>query len=100
MEVTFATNKLEKCYRGHAQGVKMWGPVVGRKYVQRIDIMQEASDLAEIETLPGLGCHPLKGKWKGQFAITLHDRWRLIFSLIAMRARVIRVEEVTKHYGD
>jgi proteic killer suppression protein len=100
VEVEFATHKLEKCYQDHAHGVKMWGPVVARKYVQRIDIMQEASDLAEIEALPGLECHPLKGKRKGQFAVTLHDRWRLIFSLIGMRARVIRVEEVTKHYGD
>ncbi len=78
----------------------MWGPVVARKFVQRIDIIQEASDLAELEALPGLKCHPLKGKRKGQFAVTLHDRWRLIFSLIGPLARVVRVEEVTKHYGD
>jgi proteic killer suppression protein len=74
VEVAFATRKLEKCYREHAQGVKMWGSVVARKYVQRIDILQEASDLAETEALPGLECHPLKGERKGQFAVILHDR--------------------------
>lgn len=78
----------------------MWGPVVARKYVQRIDIMQEASDLAEIEALPGLECHPLKGERKGQFAVTLHDRWRLVFSLVGNEVKIIRIEEVTKHYGD
>jgi len=78
----------------------MWGSVVARKYVQRIDILQEASDLAETEALPGLECHPLKGKRKGQFAVTLHDRWRLIFSFMGSGAKVIRIEEVTKHYGD
>jgi len=100
VEVAFATKKLEKCYRDHAQGVKKWGTVVARKYVQRIDIMQEALDLAEIEALPGLECHPLKGKRKGQFAVTLHDRWRLIFMLIGTQVNIIRIEEVTKHYGD
>jgi proteic killer suppression protein len=100
VEVAFATKKLEKCYREHAQRVKMWGLVVARKYVQRIDILQEASDLAEIEALPGLECHPLKGRRKGQFAVTLHDRWRLIFTLIGTQVKIIRIEEVTKHYGD
>lgn len=100
MEVTFSTRKLERCYRDHAQGVKNWGLVVARKYIQRIDIMQEASDVAEIEALPGLECHPLKGKRKGQFAVTLHDRWRLIFSLIGVQMKIVRIEEVTKHYGD
>ena len=73
---------------------------VARKYIQRIDFLQEASDLAEIERLPGLECHPLKGKRSGQFAVTLHDRWRLIFSLQGRQVKVVRIEEVTKHYGD
>lgn len=100
MEVEFATKKLEGCYRDFAQGVRAWGLPVARKYVLRINILQEATDLAEIEALPGLGCHALKGKRKDQFAVTMHDRWRLIFSLRGQLARVIRIEEVTKHYGD
>lgn len=78
----------------------MWGPAVARKYVQRIDLLQEASGLAEIEALPGLRCHPLKGRRRGQFAVTLHDRWRLIFSLLGRQVKIVRIEEVTKHYGD
>jgi len=100
VEVAFATTKLEKGYREHAHGVKMWGPVVARKYIQRIDILQEASDLTEIKALPGLDCHPLRGQRKGQFAVSLHGRWRLIFSLAGARVKIIRIEEVTKHYGD
>ena len=100
MEIAFATKRLEKCYLDHVQGVKMWGLPVARKYVQRIDLLQEASDLKEIEALPGLNCHPLKGKRKAQFAVMLHDRWRLIFSLAGPRVKIIRIEEVTKHYGD
>lgn len=100
MEVIFGTKKLEKCYLDHLQGQRAWGPEVGRKYIQRIDILQETSDMAEVRKLPGLACHPLKGGRKGQFGITLHGRWRLIFSLQGDKARIIRVEEVSKHYGD
>jgi proteic killer suppression protein len=100
VEIAFATKKLEKCYRDCAQGVRMWGPAVARKHIQRIDILQEASDLAEIEALPGLRCHPLKGQRRGQFGVTLHDRWRLIISLQGRQVKIVRIEKVTKHYGD
>lgn len=100
MEVIFRTKKLETCYMDHLQGQRAWGPEVGRKYIQRIDLLQEASDMAEVRKLPGLDCHPLKGGRKGQFRVILHGRWRLIFSLHGDKARIIRVEEVSKHYGD
>ncbi|MBE3112838.1 MAG: type II toxin-antitoxin system RelE/ParE family toxin [Acidobacteria bacterium] len=100
MEVIFKTKRLEKCYLDHLQGRRAWGPEVGRKYIQRIDILQEAVDMAEVRKLPGLDCHPLKGGRKGQFGITLHGRWRQIFSLQGNKASIIRVEEVSKHYGD
>ncbi|MBE3126360.1 MAG: type II toxin-antitoxin system RelE/ParE family toxin [Acidobacteria bacterium] len=100
MEVIFKTKRLEKCYMDHLQGCKNWGQEVGKKYIQRIDLLQEAVDMAEVRKLPGLACHPLKGGRKGQFGITLNDRWRLIFSLQGDKARIIRIEEVSKHYGD
>ena len=56
--------------------------------------------MTEVEALPGLDCHPLKGKRQGHYTITLHDRWRLIFSLCGGEATIILVEEVNKHYGD
>jgi proteic killer suppression protein len=100
VEVVFATRKLEKCYSDHSYGRRVWGPEVGRKYIQRIDLLQEAGDMEEVRKLPGLDCHPLKGSRKGQFGITIHGRWRLIFGYQEEQARVIRIEEVSKHYGD
>jgi proteic killer suppression protein len=100
VEVKFRTNNLQKCYTCYQQGCRAWGTEVAKKYIQRIDILQEAADMAEVRMLPGLDCHLLKGGRKGQFGITLHGRWRLIFSLQGDKARIIRVEEVSKHYGD
>jgi proteic killer suppression protein len=100
MEVMFGIKKLERCYIDYSQGRKAWGSDVARKYIQRIDLLQEAEDMAEVRKLPGLACHSLKGRRKGQFGITLHGRWRLVFSLPRREARIICVEEVNKHYGD
>jgi plasmid maintenance system killer protein len=100
VEVIFGTKKLEKCYTDHLQGRLTWGPEIGRKYIQRIDLLQEAADMAEARKLSGLDCHTLKAGRKGQFGITLQGRWRLIFSLLGDKTKIIRVEEVSKHYGD
>jgi proteic killer suppression protein len=100
VEVIFRTNKLKKCYESYSQGRRAWGADVARKYIQRIDILQEASDMTEIRMLPGLKCHPLKGRREGQYGIVLHGRWRLVYSLKGEAAEVICIEEVSKHYGD
>jgi len=70
------------------------------KYIQRIDLLQEASGMDEIRRLPGLDCHPLKGPRAGKYGIMLHDRWRLIFTLEGEMNEIINVKEVSKHYGD
>jgi proteic killer suppression protein len=70
------------------------------KYIQRIDLLQEASDINEIRRLPGLECHPLKGCRVGQYGITLHDRWRLIMILVGEINEAIQIREVSMHYGD
>jgi toxin HigB-1 len=100
VEVKFRTNKLEKCYICYQQGSRAWRTGVARKYIQRIDLLQETSDMTEVRKLPGLECHPLKGRREGQYGITLHGRWRLTFTLEGERATIICVEEVSKHYGD
>jgi len=100
VEVRFRTKKLGRCYENYQAGCREWGPEVARKYVQRIDLLQEASSMDEIRKLPGLDCHLLKGRRIGQYGITLHDRWRLIIRLEPEMNEIIWVKEVSKHYGD
>jgi proteic killer suppression protein len=100
VEVKFRTKKLGKCYENYQTGCREWGSEVATKYIQRIDLLQEASSMDEIRKLPGLDCHPLKGRRVRQYGITLHDRWRLIIALEGEMNEVICVKEVSKHYGD
>jgi proteic killer suppression protein len=100
MQVEFRTKKLEKQYRDSKQAIREYGEAVAKRYVQRINIIKSATDIEELERLPGLNCHPLKGNRAGDWSITLINRMRLIFTLKGDKLEVVRIKEVSKHYGD
>jgi proteic killer suppression protein len=100
VQVAFRNRKLEKCYRDHKRASLEWGEQVARKYIQRIDIIQEMENLGELSALPGLRCHELKGNRSGQYAVSLTGSWRLIFTLRGEEVEIVQIEEVSKHYGD
>lgn len=100
MEINFRTKKLEKCFKDSSLADQEYGNQVGRKYIQRINLIKAATDLDAIMKLPGLRCHPLKGDRKGQFAVNLTGFYRLIFTLEGDRLHIAMIEEVSKHYDD
>ena len=100
MIVKFKTRQLKLCYIEHRKAGKAFGEQVARKYIQRINIIQKSQSLDELMRLPGLRCHPLKGERKGQYAINLTGFYRLIFKLSGTQLEIVKIEEVSKHYGD
>ncbi len=100
MIVKFKTRQLETCYRQYRKANKTFGEQIARKYIQRIDIIQQSQNLDELMKLPGLRCHPLKGEKKGQYAINLTSFYRLIFKHSGTLLEIVMIEEVSKHYGD
>ena len=99
MEVEFKTNQLKLCYEESAKAVQKWGPVVGRKYVTRINELFAVKDFQEAFNLRSMRFHPLKGGRKGEFSIYLTGRWRLIVTKGKTEEHVI-IEDVSNHYGD
>jgi len=100
MEVTFATVELEKRYRSSAEGRKAWGEKTAKRYVQRVDALYEAEAAKDLYALKALQLHPLKGRRQGQHAMRLDDSWRLIVRFGDEELTIVRVEQVSKHYGD
>jgi proteic killer suppression protein len=100
LEIKFKTKLLEKCYREHRRAVKEFGEDVARKYIQRINIIDKATNLDELKHFPGLRCHALSGNRQGQHAINLTGFHRLIFRLEGERLQIVCIEEVSKHYDD
>jgi len=100
MEVQFRTPKLKKRYEDSGAAEKAYGEQVARRYIQRINIIKYAHDIGDLKRSPGLRCHQLKGDRKGQWAVRLTEFYRLIFTLVGEQLNIVRIEEVSKHYGD
>jgi plasmid maintenance system killer protein len=98
--VRFATSRLERCYRELRMAQREWGPRVGRTYIQRINTLWAARDGRDLFALQSLDLHPLKGDRMGQLSIRLGERERLIVTFEDDAWTIVRVEEVSKHYGD
>ena len=100
MEVQFRSRDLERCFLESKQAIKAFGPVVGKKYIQRIQIIQAIPNLSLLMALPSLNCHPLKGDRAGEWAINLTGFVRLIFTFVDEQLTAVQIEEVSKHYDD
>ncbi len=100
MKVSFRTRKLQRAYQESDRAIRAYGREAGRRYILRINIIKAARSVEDLKIQRPLRCHELQGKRSGQWAINLTDRYRLIFTISDLEFDVVRVEEVTKHYGD
>jgi proteic killer suppression protein len=64
----------------------------------RVNVLYAVKQFSELYSIRALRLHELKGERKGQYAITVHDRWRLLLTRVT--DDTVRVEEVIQHYGD
>ena len=100
MEVLFRTQRLRECAASVKSARREYGPVVGERYVARVQLLYAAESDRDLYARPYLEFHPLKGARQGQYALTLIDRMRLIVTFHDDAMTIVRVEEVSKHYGD
>ncbi len=99
MDVIFRTNQLARCYVESERAIQEWGPVVGRRYIDRINQLYQIEDFQEAYSIASLRLHSLRGSRTGQLSIYLTGRWRLIVTRGADE-RTVTVEEVSNHYDD
>jgi len=99
VRVVFRNRALQAAYEDADTGIRRWGPIVARKYVQRIEALYAAQNFDEIRRIRAFEVHELQGQQKGEWGITLTRRSRLIVIPLE-EEKAVRVEEVNKHYGD
>jgi proteic killer suppression protein len=72
----FKHKGLKKLYEtGNQQGVQHGHVNRLRLILARLDASQSLQDMG----LPGLNLHPLKGAFKGYWAVLVSENWRVIF---------------------
>jgi proteic killer suppression protein len=100
LEIRFKTKKLEKQYISSNEAIKAYGLQVAKKYINRIDILQNAKSFEDLYSMPTLKFHPLTGDRKGEYAISLTGYYRLIITKDGETFDIAKIEEVSKHYDD
>ena len=97
MEVRFRTRQLARAYEQSGEAARRWGPTVGARYVQRVDLLQEAKQLVDLFAIRALALHPLVGGRRGQYALRLTGQQRLVLTVEGEAA--VTVEEVVDYHG-
>lgn len=100
MQVTFRTARLAECYTNSKTAQREWGDKVARRYIERVNILKVSRSAAELHKIAVLRFHPMKGNKEGRHSITLIARWRMEVSFQDEALTIVRVEEVSPHYGD
>ena len=98
MKVAFGTRILLRCFEQAGQAEQRWGARVGRQYIARVQILQAVASIDELYRFHSLRCHTLKGKRRGQIAITLAGSWRMIIKPGETDDDVI-IHEVVDYHG-
>ncbi len=100
MNIRFHTRTLQRQYENSSAAFKAFGRDVGRRYIQRVNIIKSVQNIDELIQVRALRCHPLKGKRQGQWSLKLTGFYRLIFTLEGQKLEIACIEEVSKHYDD
>lgn len=68
-----------------------------RQAERRLRILEAATDLSDLQQLPGNRLEALKGDRRGQFSIRINDQWRICFEWPAGSDGPENVEIVDYH---
>jgi proteic killer suppression protein len=86
MIVGFRHKGLEALFRtGSTAGVRSDHAGKLRRILAMLDAAQEPKDMA----LPGYDLHPLKGKMKGHWSVSVNGNWRVIWRFRGVDAEVV-----------
>ena len=112
MEIIFRSPKLQKECSVERESVRRWGAQNAKKIRQRLADLQAAETLADVSTLPPARCHQLRGNRAGQFAVDVHQPYRLILepvndpvpmkedgSINLTKVTRVRILEVEDYHG-
>ena len=90
MILSFKHKGLKKYYEtGSAAGIQA-------KHAKRLRLMLAALDTARIiddMDLPGYDLHPMQGKKKGTWAISVSGNWRVTFKFEEGNAQIVNYED-------
>jgi proteic killer suppression protein len=90
--VSFGDKLTEAVFNGTpARLLKRLPPDVLKRANQKLDYLNSASDLIDLEAPPGNRLESLKGELKGLHSIRVNDQWRIVFRWQGSDAHDVRL---------
>lgn len=108
MNLEYKSSKLRRICEDPHLAQKEHGKQIGTKITQRVGELKAANCLDDIRRIPAAEFHKLEGTRADQFAVTLAEPFRLVFSPILnditqienlKEIKIIRIEEVVNYHG-
>ncbi len=109
MDIVFRTKALKKCCEKPVLAQQKWGPELAKKVMLRLSQVLAAPSLNDLTPMAPIRRHKLTGNRRGQYALDLEGRWRLILQPLLPNGESdvsshpsditrVRVEEVTDYH--
>jgi len=77
---SFGDAVTEEIYDGRTSSrTRRFGPDVLSAAKRKLDMIEAAHILADLQAPPGNRLEALKGDWKGFHSIRVNDQWRIVF---------------------
>ncbi|MEA1960474.1 MAG: hypothetical protein U9N81_04300 [Bacillota bacterium] len=109
MDIEFKTAKLKKTCENYELAKKQWGDRIARAIIKRLNEIQSAECLADLNHAPPTRCHLLEPHKKGIYAVDVVHPFRLLFLAISedgdalgnvdpAQVRCVKIREVTNYH--
>lgn len=98
MEFEFSSSRLTNASVNFSEASRLFGVVIGRKYIQRLAVMRATEKFTELYGHRALRLHSLRGNRAGQYSVTLTGNYRLIIEKI--KEDKVRIVDVEDYHGD
>lgn len=98
MDIAYKSKLLEKVCSSSKVARKKYGQNMAVKLQMRIFEVRSARDFDELSRWRIGGCHPLEGKRKGQYAMTLEQPYRLILNKKGKEIEMALVSEIVDYH--
>ncbi|MBN4071999.1 type II toxin-antitoxin system RelE/ParE family toxin [bacterium AH-315-F18] len=80
MIISFDDSATSDLYHGErTKRARRFPANIVRAALQKLDILEGATTLADLRSPPGNRLEALKGNRKGQHSIRVNDQWRIVF---------------------
>jgi proteic killer suppression protein len=90
MIISFKHKGLEEFYsKGSTRGIQAKHSTKLRMQLIALDTAHTIADL----DIPGYRLHPLKGKMKDRWSITVNEKWRLAFEFSSGNVHILNYED-------